>query len=523
MTDQPEHDENVGLSLREAADRLGAAKLRLRPRFMADGRIRAGIGSYQLARDKDSVEVLLFTMVPCELRQCTENPEKINTKDGPQAYVVRAENALNQEWVYAAILKHQARLAQYCMKNTTLYQTDNFTWQSGPVAYRLFPCDEQPTNERGETLYRLRLFSEMADGESFTNVENQAPKGFLNQALSLGIEQGTGTLTRAEAEKLIAQDFTKRVNRIRTGEDPITPEERANKPAWTAIRKWQSFVHYWKQTDTRQKLADTLKIGVKISEGIGGLLLGFLESSETSKGRLRAARRHLQQKTGGYGLLPEKGLPPADQLLIPLDGRKARKLQLLTDREAGARPEDAPVHADTPRSWAADWIMMGLFGPSGSLVRFRKDGGITIERSNGIVLDVMPDHRESFARYIPELAQKGARNLPSAVQELLAEDKVLHLMLKKGRVQARHIKYETYLKHRAERLAAFRYRRPSGTHPVSNDGLSARKRFEAARDRQNAKVTAQAAATKTTVTKPKPEAPKPAPQNKSQPTPTPKP
>lgn len=468
------------MKLDDALARLNSARPNMLPSFMKDGRIRAGIGAYQLATDKSGKEVLLFALSPYDLHEFKTKPnnfapKKDDAKDGDdekdieakRIYVVGAKEASSQDWILPTILDHQQKLSSKFMKSTTLYQTDDFTWKSGPLAYRLFFNKDKRKNDDGETLYRLRLYSEISDEDSFTNVEDSAPNGFVNNAFSLGTDQGA--FTRAEAEKLIATDFTHRILRMRAGEDPMSSAEKDNYIAWGAVRGWQGISYYWKNTSISHKFLHIGKKIVDVIEGpfaIGRWLVEKVAEKALSDSDKKAI---IEQKYGGYADISETN-PTEKSLMVPLDIKKAKKLTLIDDDHGDARPDNVHALEKATNDWAEEWILQGLYGPSGSLVRFHKnDATITIERSNGIVLDVNTETNTAYAQFVPELAQKGARKLPQSVQKLLKGGEVLRLKIESGDIKGDFI---TAIEHRIhwdkETEGGYRYRTPSGKHPVSN-------------------------------------------------------
>lgn len=460
-------DEGI-VSWQDAVDAVAKAHLNLRPVYFGDGLIKCAIGYYRLAIDVKGHVALLFGFSPEHLRGkkylFTKDKEFVS-QDNP-LYVVDVrqeappENVFNmvarpRPWVEPLITEHQEALRTLFLNHATLFETEaGRTWQSSSVAYKLFPDENNPANEEGTPLFKLRFYSTAAVTENcFVPVdENAEDRGLTSNMQAYALDKGSVTLD--EARKFIFQDFFKRIQRTRLGLEVLSGEEiRKNPIKYFIARQAQKLNAYNKNTTGLAKAKDILKIVLfpvmalldpkSVFEKAAGKIGEKIEKKVIDK--------RLRKKT----LVDEFRDPPPEGMKLRDPSYARAKVGSLSAfiymsaAEAHAAPDNANVFTDLHDDWAKEWLLSALQGRSGMMAWPRTDDVVSIQQPNGLLIYYHQQKdrsaRRAFAQLRLDWRQPEAPPMPESVEKLFkGEDHIVEIDMSYGHIRTRPLTEEQF-------------------------------------------------------------------------------
>ncbi|GAB5388579.1 MAG: hypothetical protein Alpg2KO_15470 [Alphaproteobacteria bacterium] len=434
-------------------ERLAQAHVELLPTFLKNGTIRAGIGNYRLAEHPDGRVALLFSYHASDLKGATRPAmEGSYPETFERIHVVAARSKRsNRPWVMAAIANHQQELHDTVVEGASLYRTEESVWQSGLVSYKLFEDAENPTNAKGEKQYIVRMYCGRAQLGRFVPVD--APLRVMGMTFSTG--DNLGSCTRKQAEEMITRDFHRRVARVSEGKDILTEQEKQANPGLIAVRGAQDLNNYLRRNSPLAIGVDAVSKVMKVLEGPGGWFKAGVDAfrdriitDEETVARGRDISDRLRKdKSTAY-----RRHSVMSRLCDPV---AIREFRLLEEADAGVRPRNVPLLERLDENWAREWIFSALQGDTGAVVTIRSNGVINVRRPNGLVVDCLPEAKVAYATYRPELAQPNAQTLPSQVQKLVGENKLVEVEMTGGTFRSREVTQASQLT-RARRWLTFR-------------------------------------------------------------------
>ena len=419
---QDTEDNNGALTHDAAIERVYQARMDMFPVFLKKGLIRSSNGWYRLGLHDDGRIALLYARNKQDFDGIAKDDQKGTYPDpDKKIWVVDAKpSRTSAKWVTLAILRHQEHLAVKQVKKGMLYQTNEDTWQNEAVSYKIFPVEQENSDE--EQKYTLRLYSRAKAEDNFVAVDETAPKGFFGNVFSLG--QNEGTYTRVEAKKRITQDFNERAQRIKQGIDPLTIGERKRSPKLWFSRLKEKYQTAVVGMPMHKKITiglETAMTGIlslinpaELITKAASIMVGFLSKTFIKD----PVQLNIAESLG----VKKKGWSFKDMQCIEADPKKIADFRYLNAKEAKANYDNMPVYTELSPTWAKEYILGAAHGRPGGVAYPREDGVLSIQENNGLLVYYVPNSNTAFARLRPEWKQDGADALPPEVEAMFKDN-----------------------------------------------------------------------------------------------------
>jgi hypothetical protein len=435
--------------------------------------IRGSHGVYRLGIAPKEEELLLFSenpdaLEPAELREQSFaggywlDLEHVGHISVPEARRKRT----SYNWEIAAVQSHTQERMMDLTEYAYLNRVSNSLWVSGAIAYRVMSVDVNGLSARRQKalekrnpdldfkspLYVVHCYTTKGRGHNFTDFDEDfllKPWGRL-----LTWSARSGMVSQEEAERLIADDFLKRQELVRRGDDPddLGVPLKKTEPhmhSHFSPREQAYAVHLMRNVFTRSvqefyiayqsiKGSSVLKtVGMAIGFALVQLTRGIVPAvikaasvlaSPVIKPVLNALKKaenidfRRNNIASEFSMSDQENSAKSNDLIDP---EMAPFIRLLDYHEVDIRPEQgAEVREEIRDDWAAQKLVDSIGGPPGTMFMKRQLEGKNVlyaRQPDGIEAYYLIGEKVAYIRYREEFAHPMSSPLASSVKALFDE------------------------------------------------------------------------------------------------------
>lgn len=417
--------------------------------------VRASHGLYRIGIDAQGRQICLFSADPDNLMPVSHRDEAFRRNYAPgyyldparlnQIHVVSArEERTIRKWILPAIDAHNNDLAANLLEKGYLYRLSDNLWSSGAIAYKLSPAPARTVARlRGriaqdggdipeDQLYILRCYTAPGGFPDMDDDFLRTPTGRM-----LGALAPQAIVTRAEAERIIADDFVRRADLVMRGRDPdLLGRDRKDPSMQSALsplgggyitrvklfarhaaaRLLQAAYMQYSNIDGKTITVRLLKaIGLTtlqlltkgITAAFGQVLGEILQpvlGELTGKERRDRRTRDIAEKFSMPGSSAVAGKKNYDRI----DPEKGKLIRLMEASELNIKSalrRDIREHLGA--EWAEENILSLLGGPPGSIIERRRMGNMDVayvSEPNGLDICYLVGRNIAYAVSNPDNA-----------------------------------------------------------------------------------------------------------------------